>query len=124
MKKKWLMTGGALGISGAIMLVSGLTAFAGTSGYEDYKAALQKTHGLESVTVQATAVLKDNGSVLSQAQGSLKANLQKEAMSGTVKVSGTTGTQTLNLYNQADGQVWKSDDVRHLLRQAGQSGTG
>ncbi|WP_283936236.1 hypothetical protein [Paenibacillus odorifer] len=32
MKKKWLLTGGAAGISGAIMLITGMTAFAGTSG--------------------------------------------------------------------------------------------
>ncbi|ULO04698.1 hypothetical protein H1230_16130 [Paenibacillus sp. 19GGS1-52] len=117
MKKKWLMTGGAVGISGVIMLATGLTAFAGTSGYDDYKAALKNTQGLESVTAQVSAVLKDNGSLLSQAQGSLKANLQDEAVSGTVKISGTKGTESLSLYNQADGEVLKSDasDIYYVL---------
>lgn len=110
MKKKWLITGGAAGISGAIMLVSGLTAFAGTSGYEDYKAALKNTaENTQSVTVQANALLKDNGSILSQAQGSIKANLQNEAVSGDVKITGSQGSQVLSLYSQSDGQVWKSD---------------
>lgn len=110
MKKKWLLTGSVVGISGAIMLTTGFTAFAGTSGYEDYKAALKNTaQNLESVTVQADAVLKDNGSLLSQAQGSLKANLKNEAVSGTVKISGTAGSQNINLYSQPDSQVWKSD---------------
>ncbi|CQR54599.1 hypothetical protein [Paenibacillus riograndensis] len=110
MKKKWLLTGSAVGISGAVMLATGLTAFAGTSGYEDYKAALKNTaQNLTSVTVQADAVLKDNGSLLSQAQSNLKASRQNEAVSGTVKISGKTGAQTISLYSQPDGQVWKSD---------------
>ncbi|WP_019912062.1 hypothetical protein [Paenibacillus sp. HW567] len=110
MKKKWLLTGSAVGISGAIMLATGLTAFAGTSGYEDYKAALKTTaQNLTSATIQADAILKDNGSLLSQAQSSLKASRQNEAVSGTVKISGKAGAQTISLYSQPDGQVWKSD---------------
>ncbi|OZQ62563.1 hypothetical protein CA600_21945 [Paenibacillus sp. VTT E-133280] len=110
MKKKWLLTGGAAGISGVIMLATGLTAFAGTSGYEDYKAALKNTaENMQSITVQADAILKDNGSVLSQAQGSLKANLANEAVSGAVKISGSQGSHVLSLYSQPDGQVWRSD---------------
>lgn len=110
MKKKWLLTGGAAGISGAIMLVTGMTAFAGTSGYEDYKAALKNTaENIQTVTVQADAMLKDNGTILSQAQGSIKVSLPNEAVSGAVKISGSQGSHELNLYSQPDGQVWKSD---------------
>jgi hypothetical protein len=110
MKKKWVFTGSAIGISGAVMLATGLTAFAGTSGYEDYKSALMNTaQTVQSVTVQASAVLKDNGTLLSQVQGNLKANLQGEAVSGTVNISGKAGSQNLSLYSQADGQVWTSD---------------
>lgn len=110
MKKKWLLTGSAVGISGAIMLATGLTAFAGTSGYEDYKSALKNTaQSMDSVTIQADAILKDNGTLLSQAQSHLKANLKTEAMSGTVQISGSAGSQNLSLYSQTDGQVWKSD---------------
>ncbi|MHA6529555.1 hypothetical protein [Paenibacillus sp. BAC0078] len=110
MKKKWLLTGSAVGISGAIMLATGLTAFAGTSGYEDYKAALKNTaQNLTSVTVQADADLKDNGSLLSEAQSSLKVSRHNEAVSGTVKLSGKAGAQTISLYSQPNRQVWKSD---------------
>lgn len=111
MKKKWVLTGSAVGISGALMLVTGLTAFAGTSGYEDYKSALKNTaQSLQSVTVQASSVLKDNGTVLGQIQGDFKTNLQTEAVSGTINISGTAGTQNLSLYNGSDRQVWKSGD--------------
>ncbi|WP_025691281.1 hypothetical protein [Paenibacillus zanthoxyli] len=110
MKKKWLLSGSAIGISGAIMLATGLTAFAGTSGYEDYKAALKNTaQNLESVTVQADAVLKDNGTLLSQAQSNLKASLKNEAVSGTLKINGKVGSQNISLYRQPEGLVWKSD---------------
>ncbi|AIQ37115.1 hypothetical protein [Paenibacillus sp. FSL R5-0345] len=110
MKKKWLLTGGAAGISGAIMLITGMTAFAGTSGYDDYKAAFKNTaENMQTVTVQADAMLKDNGSILSQAQGSIKVSLPNEAVRGAVKISGSQGSHELNLYSQPDGQVWKSD---------------
>lgn len=127
MKKKWLLTGGAAGISGVIMLATGLTAFAGTSGYEDYKAAFKNTaENMQSVTVQADAMLKDNGSILSQAQGSLKANLPNEAVSGAVKISGSQGSHELSLYSQPDGQVWKSDasDVYYVKQDKKDQETG
>jgi hypothetical protein len=110
MKKKWMMMGGALGISGAIMLTTGFTALASTSGYDDYKSALKATQALGSVTIQGIAVLKDNGSVLNQATGSLKANLVGEAASGTVKVTGKSAEQSVSLYALPDGQAWKASD--------------
>jgi hypothetical protein len=109
MKKKW-MIGGAIGISGAIMLTTGLTALASTSGYADYKAALKVTQALGNVTIQGNAVLKDNGSVLNEATGTLKANLLGEAASGTVKVTGKNAEQSVSLYALPDGQVWKTAD--------------
>jgi hypothetical protein len=110
MKKKWMMMGGAIGISGAIMLTTGFTALASTSGYEDYKAALKATQALGSVTIQGNAVLKDNGSILNEATGSLKANLVGETTSGTVKVTGNNAEQSVSLYALPDGQAWKAAD--------------
>jgi hypothetical protein len=110
MKKKWMMMGGAIGISGTIMLTTGLTALASTSGYEDYKAALKVTQALSNVTIQGNAVLKDNGSILNEATGTLKANLLGEAASGTVKVTGKNAEQSVSLYALPDGQVWKTAD--------------
>jgi hypothetical protein len=110
MKKKWMMMGGAICISGAIMLTTGFTALASTSGYEDYKSALKATQALGSVTIQGNAVLKDNGSILNEATGNLKANLVSEATSGTVKVTGKNTEQSISLYALPNGQAWKAAD--------------
>jgi hypothetical protein len=109
MKKKWLMAGGAIGISGAVMLTTGFTALAGTSGYEDYKAALKATQALKSVSVQADAVLQDNGTVLNKTHGDFKISLPDELSSGSVNVSGPDGQQTVALYSGPTGEVWKSN---------------
>ncbi|MCD9021484.1 hypothetical protein [Cohnella silvisoli] len=108
MKKKWILMGGAIGISGAIMLTTGFTALASTSGYDDYKSALKQTRALESVTIQGEAVLKDNGNVLNMATGSLKTNLKGEETSGTVKVTGGSAEQSVSLYTLPEGQAWKA----------------
>jgi hypothetical protein len=42
-------------------------------------------------------------------QSNLKASLQNEVVSGTVKIDGSAGSQNISLYSQPDGQVWKSD---------------
>ncbi|RKP56942.1 hypothetical protein D7Z26_02840 [Cohnella endophytica] len=110
-KKKWLMTGGAIGISSVVMLSTGLTALAGTSGYEDYKTALKTTKALNSVSVQAVATLRDNGIVLTEAQGNLKANLKTETKSGSFKVSNKGVEQSVELYSLTDGQAWKKGDA-------------
>ncbi|AIQ64929.1 hypothetical protein PSTEL_19235 [Paenibacillus stellifer] len=109
MKKKWLLTGSAVGISGTIMLVTGLTAFAGTSGYDDYKSALKATvQNLDSVTVSANAELKDDNTLLVKTQSRLKADVKRETVSGSIYVSGTAGAVNLDLYKQAGEEVWKT----------------
>jgi hypothetical protein len=108
MKKKWLMTGGAIAVSGAVMLTTGLTAMAGTSGYEDYKSALKATQALKSVSIQADAVLQDNGNVLNDAHGQLKVSLPDRKMSGNVQVTGKGAQQSVDLFSGPTGEVWKT----------------
>jgi hypothetical protein len=110
MKKKWMIAGSAIGISSVVMLTTGFSALAGTSGYNDYKDALKLTKALKSVSIQATAVLQDNGNTLNDAQGNLKVDLQNETASGNIKVIGKSGEQSVNLYSQQDGEAWKSGD--------------
>jgi hypothetical protein len=116
MKKKWLAAGSAIGLSTVVMLTTGFTALAANSGYDDYKAALKATKALKSVSVEAKAVLQDNGKVLTDAQGNLKVNLQSDAMSGNVKVSGASGAQSVDLFSQANQEVWKlgSNDTYYV----------
>ncbi|WP_123040494.1 hypothetical protein [Cohnella candidum] len=118
MKKKWLMTGGAIGISGVVMLTTGFTALASTSGYDAYKSALKTTKALKSVTVQVSGSLMDNGTILEQGQGTLKANMQNEAKSGNFQISGKSGNESLQLFAQNNGEVWKtSNNNTYYLKQ-------
>lgn len=116
MKKKWLTLGSAVGISCVVMVTTGLTALADTSGYDVYKSALKNTKTVQSVSVEAQAELKDNGNALFSADGSVKASLENRTGSGTVTVAGNGTEQTVSFYNQDKSTVIKSSasDVYYL----------
>ncbi|MCZ8512230.1 hypothetical protein O9H85_07270 [Paenibacillus filicis] len=107
MKKKWLMVGSAVGISSVVMVTTGLSAMASTSGYDAYKSAFKNTKTVQNVSVQAEAVVQDNGSTLTDANGSFKVSLQNRTASGTVKVSGSGAEQSLDVFKQAGQTVLK-----------------
>lgn len=104
MKRKWLMLGSAIGISSVVLITSGFTALASTSGYEAYKSALKNTKTLNSVSVQAKVQLKDNGSSLFSGSGSLKADLAGKADSASATLQVQGGERTVNYYKQ-DGKT-------------------
>ena len=108
MKKKWLMLGGTLGISSVMMITTGVSAFASTSGYDAYKSALKNTRTIQNVAVQASASLQDNGNVLASAAGNFKISLDKQAASGSADVKANGATQSVNFYKQKDQTVLKS----------------
>ncbi|BBH20710.1 hypothetical protein Back11_20550 [Paenibacillus baekrokdamisoli] len=110
MKKKWVVLGSAIGISTVVMATTGITALAGTSGYENYKEALKNSKTAKSVSVQAEVVLQDNGTTLNNATGSLKINLTNETASGTVAIAGQNKKQSLDLFKQSNQTVWKASD--------------
>ncbi|OPH57499.1 hypothetical protein BC351_02945 [Paenibacillus ferrarius] len=109
MKKKWLMVGGAVGISSIVMVTTGFSALASTSGYDAYKSALKNTKTVQNVAVQAAAALQDNGNVLASANGSFKVSLDSKTASGNADVL-TNGTQqSLSFYKQENQTVLKSN---------------
>lgn len=108
MKKKWLMIGSVVGISGAVMLTTGFSAMAGTSGYDAYKSALKNTKSVQNVSVQAQAVVQDNGNTLTNAAGSFKLSPQNHTGSGTVTVNGGASEQSLSFFKQNGETVLKS----------------
>ncbi|WP_028552664.1 hypothetical protein [Paenibacillus sp. UNC451MF] len=120
MKKKWLMLGSAVGISGVVMITTGLSAMASTSGYDTYKAAFKNTKTIQNVSVQAQSVLQDNGNELTSANGTFKLSPQNHLASGSVTVKGSGAEQSLLFYKQADGTVVKPSgtDV-YYVRQEG-----
>ncbi|OPA78641.1 hypothetical protein BVG16_12320 [Paenibacillus selenitireducens] len=108
MKKKWLMLGGALGISSVMMITTGVSAFASTSGYDAYKSALKNTRTIQNVAVQASASLQDNGNVLASAAGNFKVSLNTQTASGSADVKANGATQSVNFYKLKDQTVLKS----------------
>ncbi|WP_409343128.1 hypothetical protein [Paenibacillus sp. MBLB4367] len=110
MKKKWVTLGSAIGISSIVMVTAGMSVMAGTSGYDTYKSALKTTKAAKSVSVQAEAVVQDNGVVLTSANGSFKASLDNKTGSGTVDVTSGGAGQKLSFYKQESGTVLKSAD--------------
>ncbi|NOV03862.1 hypothetical protein [Paenibacillus planticolens] len=120
MKKKWLMLGSAVGVSGIVMVTTGFSALASTSGYDAYKSALKNTKTVQNVAVQAAAALQDNGSVLVSANGSFKMSLDTETASGNAEVVANGTPQSLIFYKQKDQTVLKSSasDV-YFVKQEG-----
>jgi hypothetical protein len=110
MKKKWLVLGSAVGISSIVMVTTGFSAMASTSGYDTYKEALKNTKTVKSVAVQAAAALQDNGKVVANANGSFKVSLDTHAASGQADVTANNTKQTLNVYKQNNETVVKSSD--------------
>jgi len=110
MKKKWVALGSAIGISSIVMVTAGMSVMAGTSGYDAYKSALKTTKSAASFSVQAEAAVKDNGAVLTSANGSFKASRDNGTGSGRIEVASGGAGQKLSFYKQDDGVVFKTDD--------------
>ncbi|WP_433942993.1 hypothetical protein [Paenibacillus sp. SN-8-1] len=109
MKKKWLVLGSTVGLSAALMVTTGLSAMASTSGYEAYKSALKNTKTVQSVTLQAAANIQDNGKVLGTANAQFKLNVKSGKASGNTDVTAGGEHQKLSIYNQDDQIILKPD---------------
>jgi hypothetical protein len=125
MKKKWLVLGSAVGLSSLVMVATGFSAMASTSGYDAYKSALKNTKTVNSVAIQAAAALQDNGNVLADAKGSIKVSLDNKAVSGNADVTANGAQQSFNFYKQASGTVFKSSasDVYYVKQGSAQKHT-
>lgn len=110
MKKKWYMLGGAVGISSVMMIASGVSAFASTSGYDAYKSALKNTGTLQNVSVQTQASLQDNGKTLASAEGSFKVSLDTQTASGSADLKTNGSAQSVDFYKLKDQAVLKSSN--------------
>lgn len=120
MKKKWLVLGSAIGISSIVMVTTGFSALASTSGYDVYKSALKNTKTVQNVAVQASAAIQDNGNVLASANGSFKVSLDTKTASGSADVLANGTQQSLSFYKQNNQTVLKSNasDV-YFVKQEG-----
>jgi hypothetical protein len=108
MNKKWLILGSAIGISSIVMVSTGFSALASTSGYDAYKSALKNMKTVQNVAVQAAATLQDNGNVKAQASGTFKVSMDKKSASGSADVSANGTNQSLSFFKQNNQTVLKS----------------
>lgn len=112
--------GSAVGISSIVMLTTGFSAMASTSGYDAYKSALKNTKTVKNVTVQAAAALQDNGNVVASAAGSFKLSRDTKTASGSAEISANGTKQSFDLYKQKDQTVIKSSaSDAYYVRQEG-----
>ncbi|MFS0838306.1 hypothetical protein [Paenibacillus sp. 1P03SA] len=116
MNKKWLVLGSVIGISSLMMVTTGISAMAGTSGYDAYKSALKNSKTVKSVTVQAAGSLRDNGNVALSANGTFKMSREGGSASGTGEVSVGGTKQMLQFYKQGEQAIFKpgSGDVYYV----------
>ncbi|GGD62451.1 hypothetical protein [Paenibacillus nasutitermitis] len=118
MKKKWLSLGVPAVAGAMLMLVSGFSVSAGTSGYEVYKEALKTNANVKSVTADVQISVTDNGQETVKAQANLKLDKDRNAANGSVSLGGGgTEPRTLNVFHQGKQVVVKNgtDDVYYVV---------
>lgn len=108
--KTWIKRGTVFGLGAALLLASGLSAMAGTSGYETYKSALKHTISAESLTHQGTIVVTDNGKQILRADLEAKRNKETNGMSAKVTVTGASESQTFQVFKQDEKVILHEGD--------------
>ncbi|MFC4101500.1 hypothetical protein [Paenibacillus xanthanilyticus] len=109
MKKKW-MIGTGIGIGAVMLLASGLSASAGTSGYEAYKDALKQSGSITSIAGAASFQLTDNGATLFSASTTFKGDKANGAGSASVQMTNGKESKSMNVYHQGGQTVLKKGD--------------
>ena len=127
MNKKWLKLGVPLTAGAVLLLVSGFTANAGTSGYELYKEALKANANVSGVTADVSFTVNDNGRQDVKADAKMKLDKDAKAASGSVLLEGEgTQPQTLEVFHQ-DGRLMvrnEASDIVYRLDSKSQGDTG
>lgn len=110
MNRKWWMTGGAFGIGAVMLLTSGWSAMAGTSGYETYNAAMKRTAAAASLTASVNLTVTDNGRSLLAAASDIRWDRASHAGSLAAKADGAGEAHAANVYLQDGKLIVKTAD--------------
>lgn len=121
MRKKWLAMGAGIGIGSVMLLASGFTAAAGSSGYDVYKTAWKHSLAVSSVTGNVDISVTDNEAKLLGIATTFKANREQHAASAAVRADTGSVTHALNVYRQEDKTIIKPADseVYRVIEGAG-----
>lgn len=110
MRKKWLTVGVGFGVGAAMLLVSGFSAMANTSGYDAYKTALKNTKAAASLTANADLTVTDNGTKVLAGTANIKMSHEPNAGSMAATFDDGTRTNSINVYRQDGKVIFKSGD--------------
>lgn len=110
MNKKWWMAGGAFGIGAALLLASGWSAMASTSGYEAYGDAAKRTAEAASLTANVSLSITDNSSSLVAAATEIRWDREQHAGSVAAKGGGAIDAFAANVYIQDGKLIVKTAD--------------
>lgn len=110
MKNKWWMAGGAFGIGAVMLLVSGFSAMASTSGYDAYKTALKNTKAVTSLTANIGLTVTDNGTKLLAGTSDIKLNRELNSGSMDATFGDNAQQHSLNVFRQDGKVIFKSGD--------------
>ncbi|ETI68477.1 hypothetical protein [Neobacillus vireti] len=110
MKKKWMTAGAGLGIGAVLLLASGFSAMANTSGYDAYKTALKNTKAESSITMNVDLTITDNGKKLVTGAADLKVNKDQKAGSVAATIGDSTEKRSINVFRQDGKVIFKSSE--------------
>jgi hypothetical protein len=107
MKKKWLMMGAGFGIGAVMLLVSGFSAMANTSGYDAYKTALKNNKSATSITSAGSITVKDKGTEILRADFNAKIDHTQNEASVAVTLGNGLEKHAVNVFNQDNKFIFK-----------------
>ncbi|WP_066070379.1 hypothetical protein [Neobacillus soli] len=110
MKKKWMTAGAGLGIGAVLLLASGFSAMANTSGYDAYKTALKNTKAETSLTTNVDLTISDNGKMLVTGAADLKVNKEQKAGSVAATIGDSSEKRSINVFRQEGKVIFKSSE--------------
>jgi hypothetical protein len=110
MKNKWLTMGLSAGVGTAMLIVSGLSAMAGYSGYDAYKEALKNTKAMTSVTGNVNVLVRDNGAEVLRGDVNFKRNNEQQAAGAEMQISSGSQSHLVDVFHQNDKTIVKTSD--------------
>ncbi|BFH62063.1 hypothetical protein PAJ34TS1_26550 [Paenibacillus azoreducens] len=110
MRKKWLPVAAGFGLGAVMLLTSGFSAMAGTSGYDVYKTALKNTKAAESITSHVDMTVTDNGMEVLSGTAVIKMNHKLKTMSMVAAMKDGKQTHEVQAFRQDGKMIFKSSD--------------
>ncbi|MDR9857006.1 hypothetical protein RJP21_25765 [Paenibacillus sp. VCA1] len=110
MRKKWLPVAAGFGLGAVMLLSSGYSAMAGTSGYDAYKTAVKNTKTVQSMTSHVDMTVTDNGTKVLSGTAVIKMNHKLQTMSMSGSMNDGKQTHEMQAFRQDGKMIFKSGD--------------